>query len=916
VLFGRDAERSAIQVLVDGARASHGGALVLRGEAGAGKSALLDDAREHAQDIQVLFARGVESESELAFAGLHQLLRPVLHLVETLPAPQAEALTGALGLAERPAHDRFLISLSCLTLLSAAAEERAVLCLVDDAQWVDRPSADAFLFAARRLEAEPVAILFTARDPDARPFDGGDLAELGVARIDERAAAEVLGDAVAPAVRDLLIRLAGGNALALVELRAALSAGQLAGTESLPDGIPLTRDVERLFLERVRRLPDDTQRLLAIVASDDTGSLDAVLRAAASVGISVDALAPAEAAGLVAVGGQHIEARHPLVRSAVQQGSTLSERRAAHLALAAVLDAEEESDQRAWHHAAAALGADEEVAGELERTAGRAQLRGGHAAAAAALVRAAELSVDSSRQGRRLVTAARSAWNAGDPARALAILDRAEPFVEDGWVRAEMNHIRGTTEWICGDVAAAAGTLLEAAEQVAPFDARKALEMLFDAGMAARDTGDYARLAEACRQVSALPEFDDPRAAFQVDLLVAVTSITEGRTAKQADLLRAVIDRAQGFDEPRWLVWAAVGAQVAADQAAEASLLRRAATLARARGEVDTLVYALMGKTIGTLLVGRRGATEESAEALALAREAGLTNAVSLILAALAWGSAVRGDEESCRTQAAEASASAQENRSALANSIAEWSVAVLDLAIGRPEEAATRLAAIGAAPPGVGHPFVLMASAADLIEACVRCGRLELADAAQSALERFADPGAPAWARALAARCRAMRATGEAAQEAYHEALALHGGGERPLDWARTELLFGEFLRRERHRVEAREHLRSAVERFERIDAHPWAERARSELRASGETARKRDPSTLLQLTPQELQVARFVAEGLSNKEVAAQLFLSPRTIDAHLRSVFSKLGITSRTQLARLDLAGDAQPAAPVLA
>jgi DNA-binding NarL/FixJ family response regulator len=376
------------------------------------------------------------------------------------------------------------------------------------------------------------------------------------------------------------------------------------------------------------------------------------------------------------------------------------------------------------------------------------------------------------------------------------------------------------------------------------------------------------------------------------------------------------VSRAQSFERPRWILWAAVGAQATGEIEASTMLLQRAASLARRNGDIDNLVFALVGMTIGTLMLGKRGAKAESTEGLALAREAGLTNVVSLLLAALAWGAAVEGDEEACRAQAAEASTIAQANNFAMANSIAEWGVAMLDLALGRPEEAATRLAALGVPHIGVSHPFVLVASAGDRLEAAVRGGRLDLADGAEAALDGFDAREAPAWARALQARCRAMRATGAAVDEAYAEALALHADGSRPLDWARTELLFGEFLRRGRRRVEAREHLREALERFERLGARPWAERARAELRASGETARKRDPSTLLQLTPQELQVARFVAEGLSNKEVAAQLFLSPRTIDAHLRNVFSKLGVTSRTQLARMDLERDAEPATPTLA
>jgi ATP/maltotriose-dependent transcriptional regulator MalT len=400
------------------------------------------------------------------------------------------------------------------------------------------------------------------------------------------------------------------------------------------------------------------------------------------------------------------------------------------------------------------------------------------------------------------------------------------------------------------------------------------------------------------------------------DLLLAVTGLTGGRSARDTPLMLDVIERARAVDDPQWLMWAAVGAQAAGNTAAEAELLARAASRSRAAGEIHNLVYALLGTTIGTLVVGRRGARAESEEALALGRESGMSNAVSLLLAALAWGAAVHGDDDECRAYAVEASTVALANGHAIANSIAEWALAMLDLAAGRPDEAATRLAALGAAPPGVGHPFIQMTSAADLIEASIRSGRPELPGPAMFALGRFADDGSPAWARALAARCVALQATGTEAEQAYLEALHLHSDGARPLDWARTELLFGEFLRRGRRRVEAREHLRAALERFERLEALPWAERARAELRASGETARKRDPSTLLELTPQELQVARFVAEGLSNKEVAAQLFLSPRTIDAHLRNVYSKLSITSRTQLARIDLEPDTEPAQPALA
>ena len=916
MLYGRDAERTLVGALLDAARASRSGALVLRGEPGVGKTALLEDVRDRAADMHVLAARGVESESELPFAGLHQLLRPALHLLERLPAPQSDALQGALGLAAR-AGDRFLISAACLTLVAELAERRPVLCLIDDAQWLDTPSADALLFVARRLDAEGVVMLFGAREGGDRRFEAGGLRELELGRLDADAAEALIGlgagGPVAPSVRDVLLEQAGGNALALVELPAALSAAQLAGAEPLPAALPLTRVAERLFLERVRGLPEPTQRLLSVIATDDGGRLAPVMQAAASLGVGAEALTPAEQIGLVSVHGARIELRHPLVRSAVYQSTSSAERRAAHLALAGALAGEPESDQRAWHLAAATLGADAGVADELERTAERARLRSGHAAAAAALDRAAELSVDAESRARRLVGAAKSAWQAGLPERAKALLAHADPIVTDPRLRAELTHVDGVIEFRCGIPLDASVTLIAGAADVAPVDTRKALEMLFDGALAGVDAGDYARVAEAGRIAASLPRSADEQGGFLADLLVSVGSLVEGKTAQEAPLVLDVLARARDVDEPRWLIWAAAGAGTAGDEAAEAAILKRATALARTSGAVDALMMVLLTIGVNGVTAGRPGVAAEATEGLALAGEAGLPNAVSIHRAVLAWVAAVKGEDERCRAYAADVAASARPAGAALAGSIAEWGLALLDLGAGRLDETVARLSALREAPPGLIHPLFVLLSAADLVEACVRSGRDEAAAGAFAVLEGFARPGAPAWALALAARCRAL--LGRDAEAAFAEALRLH---TRRFDLARTQLLFGELLRRQRRRVDARAHLRAALENFEALGAAPWTERARGELRATGETARKRDASTLGQLTPQELQVARLVGDGLSNKEVAAQLFLSPRTIDAHLRNVFAKLGITSRTQLARLELSSDSpsQTALPTLA
>jgi DNA-binding CsgD family transcriptional regulator len=904
MLVGRRAETEAIDRLLADARTGRSGVLVLRGEAGIGKSALLAYAAECAEGMTVLRGTGIESESELAFAGLHQLLRPVLDRLEQLPEPQAAALRAAFALSNETIDDRFRIALAVLGLLSEVAEDQPLLCLVDDAQWLDRSSTDALLFVARRLDVEGIVMLFGAREGEARSFEARELAQLVVQGLEAREAGELIGGMhgdVAPAVRDRLVTQAAGNALALVELPAALSARQLAGAEPLPETLPLTRDVERVFLDRVRRLPEPTQRLLLLVAADHAGSLAPIFRAAEAAGVDPDALIPAEEAGLVSVSSARVELRHPLVRSAIYQGSSSSERRAAHLGLANALEGDLESDQRAWHRSGATVGPDEGIAEELEHSAERARLRGGYAGAATALARSAELSTDPEAQGRRLVAAGGAAWNAGQPERATWLLDQATPLVSDARLRAELDHVRGVIELRCGALLHSAETLVTGAAKAARFDSRKAFEMLFDASEAAAWAGDHARMIEVGRGAAALPKSEDTEDVFLANLLVGVSALMEGRPVGDVPFLFDVIARADDFDEPRWLVWAAVGASAVGDEAREAALLRRADAMARASGAVDTLALVLQVTTGLGLLEGRHSVAAEASEGLRLAREAGLTNVVSLHLAVLAWFAAAKGDDGACRAYAAEVSGLAPRTGAGFANAIAEWGLALLDLSGGRADEAVTRLDGVRAAPPGLGHPQIVVLSTADLVEACVRTGREADARTAYALLEVVAAPGAPAWTLALAARCRALLAEDGSAEREFAEALRLHSEWDRPFDRARTELLFGEHLRRQRRRMDSREHLRSALETFEALDALPWAERARSELRASGETARKRDPSTIGQLTPQELQIARLVGEGASNKEVAIQLFLSPRTVEYHLRKVFMKLGIASRSELIR---------------
>jgi DNA-binding CsgD family transcriptional regulator len=914
MLLGRDAERARIGALLEAARASRSGALVVRGEPGIGKTALLEDAREQAPDMHVLTARGVETESDLPFAGLHQLTRPALHLIERLPPPQADGLRAALGLADRAGDERFLISVACLTLLSELAEGGPVLCLVDDAHWLDAPSSDALLFVARRLGAEGIAMLFAAREADDVHFEAPDLPVIDLGPLDVGSAAALLINdadrAMAPRVQDALVEQAGGNALALVELPASLSDAQLAGEEPLPETLPLTRDVQRLFLERVGRLPEPTQRLLLVIAADGSGRLSTILGAAETLGVPEEALAAAELAGVVSVSGGSLEVRHPLVRSAVYQRASSIERGAVHLALAESLDGELERDERAWHLAAAAPGPDAQVADELAAAAERASDRSGHAAAATAFERAAQLSVDDESKGLRLVAAATAAWDAGQPNRALALLREASPVVADPWTRAQLEHVRGVVQFRCGGLLEAFDILVDGSDVAARLDLRKALEMLFDAANAAATAGDYERVAESGHRAAALPPAGDEVDAVLIRLLIGVGSLQKGESAHELSLVLDAIARGDEFDEPRWLIWASGGAQFVGDRALAAEFLRRAISIARASGKRDRLASALVSFVLDGLIQGRHSVLGEASEGLTLTREAGLENLTTLFLATHAWFAAVRGKREECRMYAAEASERARTSGAGLGAALSDWALSIADLTSGQPAEAAARLGAMRAAPAGVGHPYIGLLSIPDLVEACVRTGEPERAETAIAALEGFAEPEGPGWARALAARCRALLARGEEAEREFERALSLHAEADRAFDRARTALLYGEFLRRERRRIDARRQLRAAHEVFEQLGAAAWAQRARVEIRASGERARKRDPSTVDELTPQELQIARFVAGGLSNREVAAQLFLSPRTIEYHLRHVFTKLGITSRTQLARLPL-GDAEPA-----
>jgi len=902
VLHGREAERSALAALLDGARAARSGVLVIRGQAGVGKSSLLADAVGHADGARVLSTQGIESESELAFSALHQLLRPVAALLDRLAPPQARALRVAFGEEDGGPGDRFLVSLATLSLLAEAAETGPVLGVVDDAQWLDDASATALVFAARRLEAERVALVFAVREGDARGFAAPGLPELRLSGLAGHAAQALLderaGHPVAPAVTEQLVAGTGGNALALVELAAALTPAELRGEEPLRPALPLTEGVERAFLAQVRRLPEPAQTVLLVAAAEGAGQVGVVQRAARALGADAGALDVAERSGLVQVREGHLAFRHPLVRSAVYGAATTGDRQRVHTALAGALGRHGDADRRVWHRAAATAGPDDGVAAELDEVARRAARRGGFDAACAALERAAELTGGAEPRAWRRWEAAANARLAGQHDRALRLLDAARSSTSDPLLRADVDLLRGAVELVAGSADTAEQILVTAARDVLGIDPGRALHLLVIGAQAASLASNRGAGVEIGRLAAQLPLGDALRDRFFGSLLVGCGHYFSGDLAAALAPLRRAVGYADELDENMLLTWAARAAFYLGDDAAAYRLDSRAVALCRAAGAVGDMLPPLQRLALSQLLLGRWPAASASAgEALRLARETGQGNLASLPLGWLAVLAAYRGHDVELRSLSTQIEAALAAHPMAVADDVRQWARGVAEAAAGHRAAALHRL-------ERVTSPAVALMASLDRVETAAHDGQRETALAWLAPLEEFAAVTGAPWALARVAHCRALLAEPDAAEQLFRAALDHHDRAERPFERARAELAYGEFLRRARRRGDARAQLRAALATFDDLGAAPWAERARQELRVSGETARKRDASTLLDLTSQELQVARFVAQGLPNREVAAQLFLSPRTIEYHLRNVFQKVGVSSRTELARLPL------------
>jgi DNA-binding CsgD family transcriptional regulator len=905
VLHGREAEQARLAEVVESAIAGRSASLVVSGEAGIGKSALLEDLLGRISGVQVLRAHGLESESPLAFAGLHQLLGPLLPLIDRLPPPQSRALRVAFGQEEGDAVEPFLVGLATLGLLTEAAEASPVLCVIDDAHWLDTATADAVVFAARRLQADPVALLFTAREGDARRFTPRDIPVLALSGLAPQAARSLIsersGVALPDAVAEQMLKHTNGNPLALVELPSTLSRDQLAGDAPLPEQFRLTDAVQRAFLDRCRRLPEQVQTLLLVAAADDSGNLAVVRQAASILGVDESAVSAAERARLLVTDRDTIRVRHPLVRSAVYQAATGHERRSAHRAIADALGDRGDPDRRAWHRAASVEGPDAIAVAALVEVGVRAERRGGYAAASAAYARAAELTSDEQPRAERVYAAGRNAWAGGDAARSRMLLAQAREGSEDRLLRADIDRLRGRIEVHLGSAVDAHRIFVDAARMVSADDPERALEIA-SAAAALRVYGadSGARLDPVTITTSLGPDVPRRLQALR-QLLMSLTCAADEDWAHAIDSL--ALGLAQGPANLDSDVLSNLGnaALHLGDDESHRQYFSAMLTQERRAGAGFLVMYGLHRVAFTQLMGGDWHAVRAGAEeALSLSQAVGEPGLAAAPAAWLTLLAALQGttDYEARLADVQEIAASHQLGILTVpVRDLTHWAQASRFSAEGNFAAALEHLGQMRT--PALQRMVVL-----DRITAAVRVGEMELAAAWLSDIAQFAEATRWPWAITVENHGKALLAGSDEAPDCFLAALSTTGPNCRPYDVARTNLAYGEFLRRAQRRMDARPFLRAALAQFEELGAEPFVARAANELRASGETARKRNPSTALSLTPMELQTALLAAQGQSNKEIAAQLWISPRTVAFHLRNVFTKTGISSRGELVRLGL------------
>ncbi|MEU8240854.1 LuxR family transcriptional regulator [Actinoplanes missouriensis] len=894
MLLGRGTECARLDASLAAARHGRSDALVLVGEPGVGKTALLGYAADHARDLRVLRAAGVESEMELAYAALHQLCMPLLDGLDRLPPPQAEAVATIFGLRAGPPPGTFLVGLGVLNLLAEAARERPVLGVVDDAQWLDAASAQVLAFVARRLTAESVFLLLASR----RSLDSlAGLTELTVAGLPDGEARTLLGSVVRwpldDGVRSAILAEARGNPLALLELPLA-SPGSLAGGFGLLDTPPLAGRIEDSFLRRAAELPEESRTLLLVAAADPVGDPVLMWRAAGLLGLSREAGAAAEAAGLLTVGAR-VAFRHPLVRSAVYRSAGLADRRRVHRALGEATSPRADPDRRAWHLAQAAGGEDETIAADLEASAGRARARGGLAAAAAFRERAAALTGDPELRAGRELAAARDKYHAGALDDARSLLDRVEAGPADTLRAAHVRQLRGHLAFATGRSAAAPGLLLDAARQLAALDPALSRETYLDAVTYALLAGRFADGVTPA-DVAAAARTAPPAADRPQDLLLDGFGVlfTEGHAAG-TPVVRRALDAFRRDELPpdeaiRWLGIACHGAYEVWDDRHWEALADLGLRHTRATGALVMLPVALNQRINAHLHAGEfTAASALLEESRAVADATGIARPAYDAAAVAAW----RGQEAEARALLRAAGQSVTRRGEGIGLTLVQHATAVLLNGLGQFPEA-LRAAELATANPGESA-FASWALA-ELVEAAVRCGEHDRAAAALDRLARTTAPSGTDWGLGVHARSRALISGDE---ELYREAIERLGRSRGVVALARAHQVYGEWLRRHDRTAEGRQQLRTAHEMFVTIGAEAFAARARQELAATGETITSRVRGETAELTAQEYQIARRARDGRSNAEIGAELFLSARTIEWHLRKVFGKLGITSRREL-----------------
>jgi DNA-binding CsgD family transcriptional regulator/tetratricopeptide (TPR) repeat protein len=908
VLCGRAVERFVVGRLLARVRAGRGAVLVIRGEAGIGKSALLDHAAAAAPAeaappgtaaVRVLRGAGVPSEAELPFAGLHLLLGSALDRRSVLPQPQQDALSAAFGLRRAGSDDRFLIGLAVRSLLAELAQDGPLVCLVDDAQWLDRTSAEALVFAARRLDAEPIAVFFAARDHDA-PFAAPGLPELQLGGLDTVSSAALLaehgGAELPPEARERILAQAQGNPLGLIELAAAYLHTPAVAWPG-PGALALTDRLQQAFAGQVRRLPEPTQTLLLAAAAEDSGDLGVVGQAARALGVVLADVGAAERAGLVRISDDTIRFRHPLVRAVVYQGAPLDRRLAVHRALAGALPGAADAGRRAWHLAAAATGPDEQVAAELERTAATAKARGGYAAAAAASQRAVQLTADPAARARRLALAAEAAGEVGEFDRACDLAVRAAGQTADPTLQARLASVRALAAFVKGRLPTAHRLLVDGAVGIDGSDRPRAVRMLMRALQVAWFVGDWVLVADTAERLNAMGGSHAQPLVPLVRLLLWSTAQADERPVEGLPRLAELVAAATSAraDDGDDLAMVATVCLVTGRNADARELLAALVADAREQGRIGRLPALLTCLAQALVLDGRhRDALASASEALRLAHDTGQVQWTIQATAIMAYLAAVDGDEARCRGLADAALAEPATHTAVAGTPWAGRALGLLELGLGHLDTALVQLERIFQGP--LRYHGSALRSVPDLVEAAVRLGQPQRA---AEPLARFCQ-----WARradtpatdALVERCHALLDIDGDAERHYLAALKLH---QASFEQARTQLLYGAWLRRARRKADARTQLRVAVDYLDRIHATPWAERARAELGAAGTTTPQPDRTGRPWLTPQELQVARRAAQGLSNRDIAVQLFLSPRTVGYHLYKAYPKLGVTSRNEL-----------------